>query len=229
MKTSTAILLAGGSGNRMQGTVEDKILAPLSGKPVIAHSIETFVSSGKIQYIVIVTRDAKQRSAIEKVAPDVPIITYTTGGARRQDSVHAGLLAAPAETEIALIHDCARPCITPEAINESIEKAAQFGAACLARPVTDTLKSADPYDGAYLPTTVDRSKLWAMETPQSFSYPLIRDAYENIVRSGAQITDDLSAIEDIDQPVAFIDNRRPNPKLTTPADLPYLEYLLQTP
>ncbi|MBK1877992.1 2-C-methyl-D-erythritol 4-phosphate cytidylyltransferase [Pelagicoccus mobilis] len=232
MTIATAILLAGGSGNRMQGKVEDKILAPLAGKPVIAHSIEAFVSSDQVQHLVIVTRDAEQRSELEKIASIVPnrqiSLSFTTGGAQRQDSVYAGLQAAPSETQIVLIHDCARPCVTPAAIRESIAKASEFGAACLARPVADTIKSADTYDGAYLPTTVDRSKLWAMETPQTFQYPIILDAYKNIIESGTPITDDLSAIEDIDQPVAFIDNTRPNPKLTTPSDLPYLEYLLQS-
>lgn len=228
---STAILLAGGSGNRMQGTVDDKILAPLAGKPLIAHSIEAFLSSGQIQTLVIVTRDAEQQTQIASAIPSghqQSQITFTNGGAQRQDSVHAGLQAAPADTDIVLIHDCARPCITAEAIRESITQASQIGAACLARPVTDTIKSADTYDGAYLPTTVDRSKLWAVETPQTFQYSIIRDAYQSVITSGTQITDDLSAIEDIDQPVAFIDNKRPNPKLTTPADLPYLDYLLQT-
>ncbi|MDQ8196897.1 2-C-methyl-D-erythritol 4-phosphate cytidylyltransferase [Pelagicoccus enzymogenes] len=231
MPISTAILLAGGSGNRMQGQVEDKILANLGGKPVIAHSIDAFVSSGQLQHLVIVVRDATQQAEVEKVASALlngPFsVTFTYGGAQRQDSVWAGLQAAPGDTEVVLIHDCARPCVTPAAIRESIAKAAQIGAACLARPVTDTIKSADAYDGAFLPTTVDRAKLWAMETPQSFQYSIIKDAYQSVIRSGAQITDDLSAIEDIDQPVAFVDNTRPNPKLTTPADLPYLEYLLQ--
>ncbi len=234
MPISTAILLAGGSGNRMQGQVDDKILADLAGKPVIAHSIQAFVSSAEVQHLVIVTRDAAQQAAIEATLqpytrnpiPETLNPIFTRGGAQRQDSVWAGLQAAPADTEIVLIHDCARPCITPEAIRESIAKAKEIGAACLARPVTDTIKSADTYDGAYLPTTIDRSKLWAMETPQTFQYSIIKDAYQNVIQSGIQITDDLSAIEDIDQPVAFIHNSRPNPKLTTPSDLPYLQFLL---
>ncbi len=229
MPTATAILLAGGSGNRMQGQVEDKILADLAGKPVIAHSIAAFISTKQVQSIVFVCRDDAQQAAIEALLPSQEIkISFTRGGAQRQDSVWAGLQAAPSDTEIALIHDCARPCVTPEAISESIAQASEVGAACLARPVTDTIKSADTYDGAYLPTTVDRAKLWAMETPQTFQFPIIYDAYKDIIESGTPITDDLSAIEDIDQAVAFIDNTRPNPKLTTPADLPYLAYLLST-
>ncbi len=234
MPTTTAILLAGGSGNRMQGQVEDKILANLAGQPVIAHSIAAFVASAEVQHLVIVCRDAEQQATISQILPSSPnphptTVHFTLGGAQRQDSVWAGLNAAPQGTEIVLIHDCARPCVTPEAIRESIAKASEIGAACLARPVTDTLKSADTYDGAYLPTTVDRAKLWAMETPQTFQFPIIFEAYQSIIASGTPITDDLSAIEDIDQPVAFIHNQRPNPKLTTPSDLPYLQFLLTHP
>lgn len=226
MPNSTAILLAGGSGNRMQGSVEDKILTPLAGEPVISHSIKAFVSSESIQRLVIVCRDSSQQKLIEKLIPQGMESTFTIGGAQRQDSVWAGLQSAPDDTDIILVHDCARPCLTPSAIRESIDKAGEIGAACFAHPVTDTIKSADSYDGAYLTTTVDRSKLWAMETPQVFRYSLIFEAYRSIIESGNPITDDLSAIEDLDQPIAFIDNTRPNPKLTTPADLPYLEYLL---
>ncbi|EDY83380.1 2-C-methyl-D-erythritol 4-phosphate cytidylyltransferase [Verrucomicrobiia bacterium DG1235] len=223
---ATAILLAGGSGNRMQGEVDDKILTPLAGQPVILHSLNAFLASESIQTFVIVTRDAEQQAAIEACLPKEVAPIYIRGGAQRQDSVWAGLQAAPADTEIILIHDCARPCVSPEAIRESIGQAAKIGAACLAHPVTDTLKSADTYDGAYLPTTVDRSKLWAMETPQTFRYEIIQPAYQKIIESKTPITDDLSAIEDIDQPVAFIDNRRPNPKITTPTDLSYVTFLL---
>lgn len=215
----------------MQGCVEDKILAELAGKPVIAHSIEAFVSSGQVQHFVIVCRNDEQQNAISEILSASfsiePIaISFTRGGDERRDSVWAGLQAAPKDTDIALIHDCARPGVTAEAIVESISQAAKIGAACLAHRVTDTIKSADSYDGAYLPTTVERHKLWAMETPQTFRFAIIRDAYKNVIESGAPITDDLSAIEDIDQPVAFIDNTRPNPKLTTAHDLAYFEYLL---
>nr|WP_281384116.1 IspD/TarI family cytidylyltransferase [Pelagicoccus albus] len=222
-------MLAGGSGNRMQGQVEDKVLAALGSRAVIAHSVQAFADSKQIAALVLVCRDEEQQSAIRSAIEslvNLPETTFALGGAERQDSVWAGLKAAPSDTEIALIHDCARPCVTPEAIRESIAKVVEFGAACLARPVSDTIKSADSYDGAYLPTTVDRSKLWAMETPQSFRFEMIRSAYETVISTGQRITDDLSAIEDIDQPVAFVSNGQPNPKLTTPDDLPYLEYLL---
>lgn len=250
---AVAILLAGGSGSRMAGSVADKILAPLAGKPLIAHSVDAFLGSGAVQSLVIVARDPAHESQIrnalherfdsatqssearERFDPPqsrqdpAPSIAFACGGAERQDSVWAGLQAVPPQTDIVLIHDCARPCLRPEAVRQSIEAAAATGAACLARRVADTLKSAEPYDGAYLPTTLDRAKIWATETPQTFRFPLIREAYQNVVRSGNRITDDLAAIEALDQPVAFIESQHPNPKLTTPADLPYLEFLLSHP
>lgn len=238
---SAAILLAGGSGARMQGQIPDKSLATIAGKALVRYSIDAFVASGAVQTLVIVYRDEAQKRLLQTQTLDLGLkALWTPGGAERQDSVLAGLRILPDDTGIVLIHDCARPCVTPEAIRESARQAANIGAACLARRVTDTIKSASPYGAPqeqpepriqhppplYLPTTVERSKLWAMETPQSFRYALIREAYETVARSGAKITDDLSAIEDLDQPVAFIENDRPNPKLTTPADLDYLAYLL---
>ncbi|MDQ8203015.1 2-C-methyl-D-erythritol 4-phosphate cytidylyltransferase [Pelagicoccus sp. SDUM812003] len=230
---SAAILLAGGSGNRMRGAVADKILACLAGKPVIAHSIAAFVASGAVQRLVVVCRDHEQETLIKPLIPPTLSSSFTRGGAERKDSVWAGLQACPPATEIVLIHDCARPCVTPQAIRVSIAAAAETGAACLARPVTDTLKSVSSSSSspssqqtAYQLATVDRSKLWAMETPQTFRRALILEAYQRIVAENRPITDDLSAIESLGQPVVFIDNQRPNPKLTTPADLPYLEFLL---
>ena len=224
---STAILLAGGAGQRMQGAVQDKILVRLARKPLILHSIEAFLASAAIDTFVIVCRDSEQQAAIEAILPDSDLaVVWAQGGKQRQDSVWAGLQATPSDTEIVLVHDCARPCITPSSIRESIAAAVTVGAACLARQVTDTIKNARPANAGFKLSTVDRSTLWAVETPQTFRFPLILDAYERVIRTGARITDDLSAIESQDQAVAFIEPDRPNPKLTTAADLPYLEFLL---
>ena len=220
---ATAILLAGGSSTRMQGQIADKILEPISGKPAILHCMEAFHATNAIHTFVIVHRDATQRCAIEELLPLSNVsIRWALGGTERKDSVWAGLQATSEETEIALIHDCARPCVTPQAIRESIDQARKTGAACLAHPVANTIKLKN---GNAL-ETLDRSKLWATETPQTFRYPLIRDAYQQIIANGQPITDDLSAIESQDIPIIFIDNGQPNPKLTTPHDLAYAEMIL---
>lgn len=207
----------------MQGQVDDKILAPIAGKPAILHSIDAFLATNAIQAFVIVHRDDTQRNTIQECLSQTTVSTHwTLGGTERKDSVWAGLQATPSETDIVLIHDCARPCVTPTAIFESISQASKIGAACLAHPVTDTIKSKN---GTAL-KTVDRSTLWAMETPQTFRYPLIHDAYQKTIAAGHLITDDLSAIEDQNIPVIFIDNGQPNPKLTTPQNLAYIELIL---
>ena len=128
-----AILLAAGSGSRMQGSVDDKILHNIADKPVWRHSFNAFETADCIDSFVIVHRDAAQKEAIASELPEAAHILFTLGGKERQDSVWAGLQAAPADTEIVLIHDCARPLIEPSAIQESIEAAKKTGAASLAR------------------------------------------------------------------------------------------------
>lgn len=221
-----AILLAGGSGARMRGAVADKALQPLAGKPVIRHSIDAFIASGVVDALAIVHRHAQQREAIACDLPASPLkIFWAQGGAERQDSVWAALSSLPESTEIVLIHDAARPLVTKSAIQQSVRLARENGAACLARPVKDTIKQVSQNGGGYVPRSLDRSQLWAMETPQTFQFALIKNAYAKIINTGRSITDDLSAIEETGHPIAFVDNGRPNPKLTTPDDLAYLEFL----
>ncbi|MEM9159299.1 MAG: 2-C-methyl-D-erythritol 4-phosphate cytidylyltransferase, partial [Verrucomicrobiota bacterium] len=180
----------------MQGTVQDKILHPLAGKPVWRHSFDAFHSANCIQSFVIVYRDNAQKEAIQSQIPPKTDVHFTPGGLERQDSVWAGLKAAPSKTQIVLIHDCARPLITAEAIVQAISAAQETGAACVARKTTDTIKRCTPdANGSFILETIDRSTLWSMETPQTFQYPLIKDAYQNIIENKLPITDDLSAIE----------------------------------
>ena len=227
---TAAILLAGGSGSRMRGAVEDKILLPLAGKPALRHSADTFATCDEIDTLVLVHRDDRQKEAIASLLDRQPqVVLWAQGGAQRQDSVWAALSALSTETEIVLIHDAARPLVTIQAIRASIQAARETGAACLARPVTDTIKTVATQSTRFIPRTLARERLWAMETPQTFQYPLIKDAYRRVVESGQTITDDLSAIEEQSIPVAFVDNGRPNPKLTTPDDIAYLEFLLARP
>ncbi len=231
VENAYAIILAGGSSSRMGESSNDKILLPLARKPVIAHSINAFLESEVVSGIVLVYRDDEQRLAIEKlIQPTKRSLVWAKGGIERQDSVWSGLKALPKETEIVLIHDGARPLVTANAIRKTALAASKHGAASLARPVTDTLKKAgsSSIPETYSLETVDRSTLWAMETPQAFRYSLIKDAYQKVIESGIMITDDLAAVESTDQPIQFIENERPNVKLTTPLDISYLEFVLQS-
>lgn len=217
---NAAILLAAGSGKRMQGTVDDKILAPLGEKPVFAHSAAAFIASGVADFYAVVCRDQRQLAELSAFAP-TPCV-FVRGGKQRQDSVANALEALPTDIEYVFIHDCARPFVRPEQLVGLLKIVHRENAAVLAHRVTDTIKLHSD-DGKL--KTLDRPRLWAMETPQVFSRELIVKAYAQVIARDLKITDDAAAVEVLKHPVALLENTYPNPKLTTPSDLPYFEYL----
>ena len=221
MPRTAAILLAAGSSRRMSGAVPDKILALLAGKPVFAHSAATFLRSGVIDTFVITYRDQHQLLELSAYAPTPTL--FVRGGAERQDSVAAALSELPDSVDYVFIHDCARPLIQVEQLVALHKIVRTEDAVVLAHRVTDTIKK---HRGEGLLRSLDRDRLWAMETPQVFSRELICKAYEKVAAKKLRITDDASAVELLKHPVALLENAYPNPKLTTPADLPYLEFLL---
>ena len=221
MSRTAAILLAAGSGSRMGGAVADKVLAPLAGRPVFAYSAAAFMRSAIADLYVVVYRDQRQMMELSAYAPTPSVLVQ--GGRERQDSVQHALAALPADIEHVFIHDCARPLIRPEQLVALHKIVRREHAVVLAHRVTDTIKKH--HDDARL-HTLNRSRLWAMETPQVFSRELITRAYARVVKKGLHITDDAQAVEKLDHPIALLENTHPNPKLTTPADLAYLEFLL---
>jgi len=230
---NVAILLAAGSGQRMLGAVEDKILASLNGAPVINHSVRAFLASGFIDRFTIVYRDIEQSSALAyplREFGDLPV-DWVQGGTERQDSVRHGLLAQTHECRYVYIHDCARPLVSRNALRLLREAVKRDGAAVLAKPVTDTIKRAPA--GSALRNLIledlDRNRLWSMETPQGFYFPDILAAYEHIKRNNLNVTDDTAALAMLGKTVTLVHNPDPNPKLTTPGDFRYLEYLLAHP
>lgn len=226
MSRIAAILLAAGSSKRMQGAVPDKLLAPLGGRPVFAHSVAAFQLSGVADYFAIVYRDAPQLHELMCYAPTPSI--FVQGGKERQDSVAHALESLPPGIDFVFIHDCARPFVQPEQLVALLKIVRRENAVVLAHRVTDTIKE---HRGEGELRTLDRRKLWAMETPQVFSLELIAKAYARVHARKLHITDDAAAVEKLGHPVALLENFLPNPKLTTPADLAYFEYLLsrQTP
>ncbi len=202
---------------------------------MIAYSAAAFRQSAAVDLLAVTYRDEPQKSALAEAVhaegwPTKSII-WIQGGNERQDSVLHALRSLPAETQLVFIHDAARPMLTPNLITELARAATETGAASLARRVSDTIKetaSAEtPSTSAPRPLrTIDRSRLWAMETPQVFRHSLILSAYEEARATGRLITDDTAALEPSAHPIALIEAPHPNPKLTTPADIPYLEFLL---
>jgi 2-C-methyl-D-erythritol 4-phosphate cytidylyltransferase len=225
---TAAIIVAAGKGTRMGANV-DKLWLEVAGQPVIAHTWKKFNDAGCIDEIVLVVRDGMQPhfSELAQKFSFKKTFCLVAGGAERQDSVWNGLAALSPKSEIVAIQDAARPCTTEELISATIAAARETGAAVAAQPVADTIK--ETADGKIISRTVDRSKLWSVQTPQTFRVETIRRGIAAAREKGLILTDDTAACELIGQPVRLVQSTRPNPKVTVPADLPLIEMLLGRP
>ena len=235
---NSAIIVAAGIGRRMaaavlahsgapQGAGVDKLWLEVAGRPVVAHSWQRFDDAKCVDEIILVVRQEMQ-DEFTKLAAQFKFqkpFRLVAGGAERQDSVWNGLDAVSPKTEIAAIHDAARPCVTEELIAATIVAARETGAAVAAQPVTDTIK--ETADGKIISRTVDRSKLWSVQTPQTFRVEIIRRAIAAARQKNLVLTDDTAACELIGQPVQLVHGKAPNPKVTVPGDLPFVEALLR--
>jgi len=223
---NSAVIVAAGKGTRMGANV-DKLWLEVAGRPVVAHTWQRFNDAPCVDEIILVVRDGMQPHFTELAARfkfEKPF-RLVAGGAERQDSVWNGLSALSPETEIVAIQDAARPCTSAELIAATIAAARETGAAVAAQPVADTIK--ETADGKIISRTVDRSKLWSVQTPQTFRVEVIRRAIASAREKGLVLTDDTAACELIGQPVRLVKGASPNPKVTVPADLPFIESLLR--
>lgn len=222
---TSAIIVAAGRGTRMGPNI-DKLFLEVSGAPVVAHTWERFDDAECIDEIILVVRDGLQ-SAFEELAATLELqkpYRFVAGGKERQDSVWNGLQALSASAEIVAIQDAARPCATADLIEATVDAARQSGAAVAAQRVIDTIKQSD--DGQIIAQHLDRSRLWAVQTPQTFRVEVIRKALAAVREKGLLVTDDTAACELIGQPVRLIESSRPNPKVTVSSDLHFIELLL---
>lgn len=222
---NVAILVAAGRGARMG---RDKLFLTVANKPVIAHTWARFEEARSIDEIVVVVRAGMEKKFAElakkyKFRKKFQIVT---GGAERQDSVWNGLAAVPPKAAIVAIHDAARPCVNKDLIAATVKYAEERGAAVAAHPVTDTIKES--VDGRLIRKTLDRSQLWAVETPQTFRLDVIRRAIAEARAKKLLFTDDTAACELIGQPVRLVSSIAPNPKVTVPGDLAIVEALLKS-
>lgn len=225
---NTAILLCAGSGQRMAGAA-DKILGEINGRPVLLYSLDTFIASSAIDTFIVVYRDETQKKAIEAHLGKYTLtVAWVQGGKRRQDSVFAALAEAKKiGSNLVLIHDCARPMLRSKHVLALISAAEKYSASVLAHRVVDTVKQVDgSVESVQHLKNVDRSCLWAMETPQAFLIDVIYRAYQHVFSNGIEISDDTAACESIGQMVKIVENDELNVKLTYPSDIPLLSFLL---
>ena len=219
-----AIVVAAGLSRRMGGL--DKLWLDVGGRPLLGHTIAALAASDAINHIVVVTSPQGMRriAALRAEAPWNSVDDVVEGGAERPDSVYAGLLALDS-CDLVLVHDGARPLVTPELVRAGLDAARQHGAAVPATPLTDTIKIVDA-DGI-ITGTPDRVALRAVQTPQVFRYDLLRHAYERAGAARVSCTDDAMLLERLGIPVATFPGDPRNIKVSTPDDLSLLRYYLQ--
>ena len=207
-----AIVLAAGHSSRMAG--EDKLWADLRGEPVIARALRGVAAFDALSILVIVGPEDRH-AALRAFPPerDGLEVRCVEGGGRRQDSVAAGIAAAP-EADWYLVHDGARPLVTAELAASVLAAARSDGAAVPGVPVADTLKRVR--EDEHVLETVDRASLRAVQTPQAFAGDLLREAHATV---RGDVTDDASMVEALGRPVVVVAGDPANLKVTRPVDL----------
>lgn len=222
----TAIVPAAGGGTRIAGVLPKQYL-PLAGVPLLTRTLQALRASPRVDSLILVVLPGHEmRCRAEILEPfGLSADAIVPGGEDRQASVYAGLQRAKVDTDLILVHDGARPFITPAVIQAVVAAAAEVGAAVAAIPVTDTIKVASP-DG-WLVETPDRGRLWAAQTPQAFRTALLQEAHAKALRDGFRSTDDSALVERLGHPVRLVPGSPENLKITTTADLALADQILR--
>lgn len=213
-RTVGAVIAAAGSSSRMGG--RDKLAEPLDGIPVILRTLAAVEAVPEIREIVVVTREDRVEEYRRLLGQCSRLRAVVPGGSARQESVRNGARALSPDCTLAAIHDGARPLVTPEVFARCIEAARSCGAATAAVPVKDTIKLAD--EAGRVLDTPDRSRLWAVQTPQIFDRERYLRAAEEAERRGLSCTDDCQLFEAMGWEVQLVMGDYRNLKLTTPED-----------
>lgn len=212
----SAIVPAAGISSRMGG--ENKLFASLGGAPVLGRTVEVLAQSTLISEIVVAAREEDLLSVADVCRTYVSgkPVKVVRGGETRLESVLSAMAACSEAADLIAVHDGARPLVTVDLIEAVIERARVSYAAAPAVPVRDTIKVAS--DGVVLETP-DRSTLFAVQTPQVFDRDLLQAALQAARDSGAEITDDCSAVELLGKQVSLVEGSYENLKITMPTDL----------
>lgn len=218
-----AIIVAAGKGERM-GAGRPKAFLELAGEALLRRAARALAAAPVVETIVAVVPEAELDAARALLAGVPKPTRVVAGGERRQDSVLAGMKAAPEGFDgIVLVHDAARPLVTPDLVEDVARAAAIQGAAIPLVPMVDTIKRVE--DGQVV-GTLDRAALGAAQTPQGFRFALLVRAYEDAFRDRVTLSDEAMAVERLGQAVAAVPGSARNRKLTTPEDLAWAEALL---
>jgi 2-C-methyl-D-erythritol 4-phosphate cytidylyltransferase len=226
LASTAAIVVAAGRGSRL-GAGRPKAFVALAGRPMVAWSLDAIAAAGVPRAVVAVPpgHGAAAEEALADAAAAFPLgFALVEGGATRSASVRNALAAAP-EATIAVVHDAARPLVTRELVERCLAALEPgIDGAIAAVPMTDTVKEAAP-DGRVM-RTLDRSALWAIQTPQVFKADVLRAALERDAAALAAATDDAALVEDAGGVVTVVESFPENLKVTRASDLRIAEALL---
>ncbi|MBO0961569.1 2-C-methyl-D-erythritol 4-phosphate cytidylyltransferase [Neobacillus sp. MM2021_6] len=222
--TYQVILPAAGQGKRM-GAGRNKLLLELNGVPVLIHTLRVFDEDEECSGIILAIhpQDEREFKALLKKYHIKKVMKLVPGGKERQYSIFNALKTVNTNG-IILVHDAARPFIRKEQIHRLTDTTEEAGAAIIGVPAKDTMKKVQE---GLIVETVERSSLWAVQTPQAFRISLLQEAYEKAEKDHFLGTDDASLVERLNVPVAMVEGDYDNIKLTTPEDLYFAEAILK--
>lgn len=223
---AAVLIAASGRGLRMGGDIKKQYLT-LAGRPVLARSLQVFISHPAVQQIVVIVPKNEIDLARETIKPFCALdkICFVEGGRRRQDSIYQGLLAISGDAAMVCIHDGVRPLVSSELFESVLEAACRYGAAIPVVPVTDTLKEVS-FSGM-VGRTIPRETIRRAQTPQIFRHELISEAYRKAHILGVEATDDAYLLELVGEAVNTVPGSPSNIKITSPQDLLFAEALLK--
>ena len=228
MGHTTAIIVAAGEGRRIGGEVP-KTYLPVCGRPMVLRTLDQFFSAQAIEEVVLVIAADEFLRCETMLRDDSELANrpwiLQSGGPTRQQSVKKGLEKIGSDTDIVVIHDGARPFVSPALIDRCVQASRDKGAVVVGVPVRDTIKIVS--NDRWVQTTLSRSSLWAIQTPQVFRKQWIVEAHDRAAREAFEATDDAMLVERIGKPVFVVDGESTNIKITTPEDVWFAEALLR--
>ncbi len=211
------VIPAGGMGARFGRRIPKQFIR-IQRVPIVTMTVSHFTRHPAVTAIVVAAPEShieRTRRALAPIARRAPL-AVVPGGRTRQDSVWLAMQALPDDAEVIVVHDAVRPLITRRLIDAVVRAAAESGAAICALPIAETVKRVRD---DVVETTLDRSELWAVQTPQAFRADLLREAHEKARRDSVVGTDDAMLVERLGHPVRVVRGLVENVKITTPEDL----------
>lgn len=224
-RKTVAIIPSAGMGRRMGS--KKKNYLELLDRPVLAHTLAAFEGAASVDAVILVVPPSDERYCMDGIVSKYgfrKVVKIVAGGAERQDSVRNGISAAGDGFDIIAVHDGARPLVTPDIIDRTVEAAAESGAAIAAVAVKDTVKESS---GGFVRRTVPREDLLSVQTPQAFQRPIIEKAFKAAGEEGFLGTDESSLVERAGMPVRVVEGSYENIKITTPEDMAFAECILR--